>query len=221
MTSVQSARYGSMAKIYNAVTAFISMDGNRRSQLYFLDHILPDQKVLNIGCGPVSFSTSLSNHCYDVTSVDISQEMINIAEADVKKNGNPGNIKFVCMDIMDFNTREYDVVCANFFLNTFKWADCEKVLNHICSLVKPNGKLCIADEVAGTKITTKLSQFFLRPIIIAFHRLLTGQPFHDIYCYTPAIESNGFAVSNSKRDVTDFLESNVYIKRLFQDGSRS
>jgi ubiquinone/menaquinone biosynthesis C-methylase UbiE len=215
MKSVRSAHYGRMAAIYNAVTKFISANGNARSQNYFLKYVRNDQNILNIGCGSVGFSCELSKHCRHVTALDISKEMIAIAEKEVARNGNPANIRFVCEDIMQWKPGiAYDVVFANFFLNTFRWDDCRTVMSHIMGLVKDNGILCIADESKGEHVLTKAELIILRPLIAFFHHLIADHPLHPIYDYSPFITKHGFVLSDVHRDKSDYICSWTYRKTL-------
>lgn len=203
-----------MATIYNALTKCISMNGNARSQNYFLKYIRKDFDILNVGCGSVGFSSALSNNCDHVTSVDISPEMIAIAEQEVTKNGTPENIRFICRDIMKWNPGiKYDIVFANYFLNTFEWEDCEIVMKHLLGMVKDNGILCIADEVKGQHLFTKAAQFVFRPLFAYLHHMLANHPLHPIYDYSPSILNEGFVLLDVQRDKSDYICSWTYVKQ--------
>lgn len=213
MKSVKSAKYGRMASIYNLITEVISMGGNARSQNYFIKFINPEMKILNVGCGSVGFSSELSLQCKHVYSVDISSEMISIAKNIVKNTGDLTNISFICADITQYNPgNSYDIVFANFFLNTFNVNDYPVVLNHIMSLVKKGGLFCIADEITGEKISTRIGQTTVRPLISFFHAVLANHPLHSIYDYSNIILNNGFSLVEKHRDETDFICSWIFKK---------
>jgi len=190
------------------------MNGNHRSQNYFLKYVKTDHNILNVGCGSVEFSSELSKYCNHVTAIDISPEMIAIAEKEVVRSGNPENIRFICQDIMRWNPDDkYDVIFANYFLNTFAWKDCEIVINHILKMVKDNGLLCIADEITGKHFFTKAEQFAFRPLITYLHHVLADHPLHSIYDYTPLILKKGFVEIEAKRDKSDYICSWTYAKK--------
>jgi SAM-dependent methyltransferase len=143
--------------------------------------------------------------------------MIEIARRGVIKKNLDKSIRFICSDIMDFDDNGgFDVVLANFFLNTFQWNDAVRVLRHISGMVRPEGILCIADEVKGLKIATRFSQMTLRPFIIWIHKLWANQPFHPIYDYEPTLSAIGFEKKEQKRDVSDYIISTVYAKSQAQ-----
>lgn len=208
---VTSANYDAIATSYNVITELISQGGNRRAQRYFLDHIDPASRVLTIGCGSVGFNLDLARHCDNVVFVDISTRMLEITRRNIARAAHRGAFEFVCTDVMRFQPPgKYDVVLANFFLNTFRWDDCRAVLGHIVHLVKPDGVLCIADEARGSKWTTRLEQAIFRPLVTGAHRIWVGHPPHPIYDYTPVLAHLGFRIRARSRDRCDYIESTVY-----------
>lgn len=213
MENVKSTNYGNLSYTYNAITKIISSGGNQRSQSYFLKLVNPHQRILNVGCGSVQFSTELSRKCKNVTCLDISDKMLTIAKRYVVRNGNIDNISIICSDIMEYSTKEqFDIVFANFFLNTFYWTDCQKALKKLTSLVKPKGLLCIADETEGKHRATRLAQLIVRPLVVWFHHIIADHPFHPIYDYTPTVISLGFSLIERERDKTDYICSTIYQK---------
>lgn len=208
---VKSAEYGRMAWMYNLVTVVISGGGNRRSQNHFLPLVRQDMSILNVGCGSVGFSAELSLRCRDVSSVDISGEMLEIAAKDSARRGRPECIRFVRADINEFApARRYDIVFANFFLNTFDEGDYPVVLRHVMSLVAPGGLLCIADEHAGRKLATRVELALFRPVLTWMHRLLAKHPMHPIYDYSPLVLAGGFELQDRHVDRSDYICSTVY-----------
>lgn len=203
-----------MAAIYNVITKIISMGGNKRSQMYFLKYVSREMNILNVGCGSVSFGIHLAAKCNNVTAIDISSEMLSIAKKHAIKINIDKNIRFICQDINTYNPGpQYDIVFANFFLNTFRPDDVFDVLKHVLSMVKPNGLLCIADETEAKKISSKLELKLFRPIFAFLHHVLADHPFHPIYNYTPLIEKEGFVKIDENIDKSDYICSFVFKKK--------
>jgi len=193
-----SANYEKISHMYNVLTKIISLGGNQRSQNYFLKFVKSHYRILNVGCGPVQFSAELSRKCNNVISLDISDKMIEIDRRDVVNNGNSNNISFICLDIMNYSPKEqFDIVFANFFLNTFSLADCQKVLRHLASSVKTEGLLCIADEIKGDHCITRIMQLTLRPLFTWLHHIMVDHPLHPIYDYRSYVISLGFSLVES------------------------
>lgn len=214
MSEIQSTNYCRMANIYNPITKLISMNGNQRSQQYFLKYVKENVSALNIGCGSVSFGIDLGSKCKNVTAIDISPKMVAIAKKNAIEKNLQKNINFICSDILQYEPEtKYDIVFANFFLNTFKQKDVSKVLKHILSMVKPGGLFCIADEVNANKVISRIELLLFRPMLTLFHSILANHPFHPIYDHKPIILENGFDLIDEKRDKTDYICSYVYKKK--------
>jgi ubiquinone/menaquinone biosynthesis C-methylase UbiE len=211
---VVSTNYGLMAGMYNCVTRLISRGANLRSQQCFLTYIQPNCRILSIGCGAVDFNVALSHFSPHVVALDISQQMIDCSKRMVDANGTYP-MEWVCTDIMDYvPERPFDVVLANYFFNTFRWGDCCKVLEHVTTMVAPNGVLCIADEADATTFFGTVLQRVCRPPLIGLHHLLAQHPFHSVYDYGPTLKSQGFLPVLTKQDVSDVVQSTIYKRSL-------
>lgn len=208
--SKKMSDYNKMAPYYNNFTNAISEGGNIRSQRYFLRFLEKDFSILNVGCGSVQFNVDLSQQCKNVTAVDISPKMIEYA----KRNLDSQSVsypKFVCSDIFLYQPGiQFDVVFANFVLNTFRWDMCCHAIEHICTLVKPGGLLCIADECVAKKKRARISQCIFRPIISFIHHMWAAHPMHAIYDYDNEVTKLGYMIVSKKVDPCNFIVSTVY-----------
>lgn len=209
----KNTNYNKMAPFYNKITNIISEGGNIRSQRYFLQFIKEQYRVLNVGCGSVQFNIDIAQSSNKVTAVDIAPKMIDIAKCCISANHLNERVNFVCSDIMDYKSEEkYDAVFANFMLNTFEWNYSKKVLNYLCSFVKKDGILCIADEHIADKKLQRLSQKIFRPSVSWIHHIWAGHPLHEIYDYCPVLEEIGFKRIHFKVDKSGIICSSVYKK---------
>ena len=97
-------------------------------------------------------------------------------------------------------TGYYDVVAANYFLNVFPEDNMKKLIKHLATLVKPGGKLVIADFAnADGEGIQKLIQNINYWVAIIFYWLLRLEPIHPIYDYTVYLKENGMIIDNIKR----------------------
>src|SRR5687767_14617563 len=118
--TVVSANYDAMARNYDAITRIISIGGNTRAQRHLLKHVRPSDRVLHAGCGSVRFNEDLGRECARVVAVDVSRRMVERARRQLVQAGLDGRVELVCEDVMRYDGGEpFDVVFANFFLNTF------------------------------------------------------------------------------------------------------
>ena len=98
-------------------------------------------KVLDVGCGTGNFSIKLAKMGCEVVGIDVSEEMLKVAEAKVREEGL--NIKFYKMDAhqMEFEDNTFDGVLSVTAFEFLK--EPEKAIEEIFRVLKPNGQLLI------------------------------------------------------------------------------
>jgi ubiquinone/menaquinone biosynthesis C-methylase UbiE len=210
--AVTSANYDSMARYYDAITRIISIGGNTRAQRHLLKHVRPSDRVLHAGCGSVRFNEDLARACARVVGVDVSHRMVERARRRLVRAGLDGRTELVCEDVMRYERGEpFDVVFANFFLNTFSWEDCRRVLDHLARQVRPGGLLCIADEALplGSRVVTG-PQRVLRWLVTWSHHVWVDHPMHAVYDYDPGLAALGFEVVDRHRDRCGYITATAY-----------
>lgn len=101
-------------------------------------HIRSGEKVLDIGCGPGNSSKILSDTGAEVTGIDFSQKMIDVALAKYP------NISFHQADAENLPeaNNSFDVIIANYVVHHF--ADPKKVFSEIARVLKPGGRFAFA-----------------------------------------------------------------------------
>ena len=98
-------------------------------------------KILDVGCGTGNFSMKLAEMGCEVVGVDVSEEMLKLAEE--KSKDNNMDIEFHKMDVygLDFEDEEFDVV---FSMAAFEFIkEPKKAYNEMHRVLKKNGNLLI------------------------------------------------------------------------------
>ena len=113
-------------KIFNAIAREYGWFFNKQVRLYnellekfgFFEKIDKDKKILDAGCGTGALAFVLANHGYDITALDASINMIEVA----KKKVNDSKINFVVGDIFDmpFDDQSFDVILTSYVVHGFK-----------------------------------------------------------------------------------------------------
>ena len=99
--------------------------------------------VLEIGCGAGKITNYLTEHGYDVTGIDFSENILKLARKKFP------NSKFVCADICEYETdRKYDGVFTKDMLFHLPDADIRKVLHKVKNWLKIGGKFCIIMDIS-------------------------------------------------------------------------
>ncbi|MFX1382071.1 MAG: class I SAM-dependent methyltransferase [Promethearchaeota archaeon] len=105
-------------------------------------------KVLEIGTGPAWISIILikKNPTIHLTGLEISKDMIRIAEQNIKDERVENNITFVlgnAKDMSIFESKSFDAVISHDSLH--HWVEPLKIFNEIARVLKNDGVLCIGD----------------------------------------------------------------------------
>jgi 2-polyprenyl-3-methyl-5-hydroxy-6-metoxy-1,4-benzoquinol methylase len=108
-----------------------------------LDAFRPTGSVLELACGPGTWTTQLRRHAADVTAVDASPEMIGIASARVGEE----RVRFVLADLFRWQPdRRYDVVFFGFWLSHVPPERFVSFWSLVADCLKPDGRVFFVDD---------------------------------------------------------------------------
>ncbi|QGY41546.1 methyltransferase domain-containing protein [Pseudodesulfovibrio cashew] len=115
-------------------------------------HMDPALRLLDVGCGPGSLSIRLSQYCHEVWGVDLTPEMVEIAER--KSETEPGNAFFLEADACDlpFESHSFDTVMSVNALQTMDQP--EMALMEMNRVLKPGGELLLITYCYGDSSVT-------------------------------------------------------------------
>jgi len=157
-------------------------------------YLSPEHVVLDIGCGTGTQCGDLASHARQVTGIDISDKLLEIAEqrtADRKLT----NVNFLKSSIFDkrFQPGRYDVVMAFFVLHFFE--DLEEVLQRVHELLRPGGLFISETACLGekSKIAGQLIRLVGQLGFIPRINILTTQQLEQ------ALEQAGFRIVDKNR----------------------
>ncbi len=135
-----------MSDIYTAMAPFydeINGDIDYGAWADFLDGLMkrnarPVREVLDLGCGTGSMTIELAKRGYDMTGVDLSPEMLDMAR---KRAGDP-NILWLCQDMRElelFGTVQAAVCCLDCINHLTDAADVRRTLSLVHNYLEPDG----------------------------------------------------------------------------------
>ena len=110
--SEKTLNYQHLAEIYDAIMG--DSEGVKRYSA-MLQNVLTGRKILDLACGTGDLTILLSQLGYDMTGLDLSEPMLEIAKAKDKD----GSISFICENMLTFELNDVfdSIVCANDSVN--------------------------------------------------------------------------------------------------------
>ena len=104
------------------------------------DSILPGSKVLELGCGTGYFTREIINTGAEITAIDISPDLINVAKDDIKA----ANVKFMVDNAysMSFKEEEFDYVIGSSILHHLQ---IDSAVTEIHRVLKHGGKTAFTE----------------------------------------------------------------------------
>jgi demethylphylloquinol methyltransferase len=156
-------------------------------------------EVLYAGVGPGEEAILAGKLGANVTCLDIAPKMLHQAATRFQAAGL--QVCTICGDVMEHRlTQHYDIVVANFFLNVFTEEAMQSTLTHLATLVKPGGKLLIADFAAPNGGSFgRLLQATYWGVTNLFYYLLRLCAWHPIYDYPHYFEAAGLDCQSVRR----------------------
>ena len=191
--------YERVSSKYDRTIAVFTGGQNLATRLAQLDEMQPGDRVLYVGVGSGEDAIEAARKGVKVTCLDLSAGMVEKGRERFAKAGLTG--EFVCADIMKYSPQEpFDAVTANFFLNIFTRPVMEQVLARTVGLIRPGGKLLIAD------FARPRGSLLLRILHRAFHDTsniiywsMGLCPLHPIYIYSDYFPRLGLTLKNARQ----------------------
>ncbi len=208
--------YWLMGPIYDVMSYAFAGRSLLKCKCFMLtsDHLQPGDKVLFAGVGHGKEAIIAAERGADVTVVDLSEAMLTKFREGVAKSGKELNIRIVHTDILKFEEYDsYDMVVANFFLNSFDEALMSKIFRHLIKQGKDGANIVVGDFAfpEGNVFARLAKKFYWYAAIILFW-LTTGASVHPVYDHVTQMKKMGLRFVDKKHST--FLGMNAYTSYL-------
>ncbi|MDA0657900.1 MAG: class I SAM-dependent methyltransferase [Planctomycetota bacterium] len=194
-TSPTKCRFDKVAWFYELVSGIYSTGQISASKAWQVSQMQPEQRVLYVGVGAGEDAVLAADREVELTCVDMSQRMLHRTARKIARANHTATL--LCDDIRNHRLfGHYDVVTANYFLNCFNPEDMRTMLLHLLQLLKPTGRLMIADvaPAQGNWIFRIMHELHHAVAIRSFHALGLV-PLHPIYDYEPLLRNVGLQIA--------------------------
>lgn len=139
-----------------------------------LSLIREGDRVLDVGCGPGTFSIECARRGATVEAVDINPQMLYAADLSAGKAGVKGKINFQEMAAteLDFEPGSFDTIAFSLSMSELREVEQMVAMNTAYDLLKPGGKLIVADEVVPKSPGDKLRYHVRRTALYLITRVI-------------------------------------------------
>ncbi len=140
-----------------------------------LSFIQAGDQVLDVGCGPGTFAVECAKKGAIVEAVDVNPQMLYTAELAAKKAGVHDKIHFQQRGAteLEYAHGTFDVVVFSLSLSELRDVEQWVAMNATFDLLKPGGKLIVADEVVPEGIIPRAWYYLRRLLLLIVTYLVT------------------------------------------------
>ena len=136
LKNMSKNEYKSFSYYYDEIMELIEYDG-------WVDltkkYLTPNSKILDLACGSGTFAISLANSGYNVTGLDLSREIIDVAKEKTKMNH--VDIEFDVKDMtnFDYNTKFDVITCFFDSVNFLNATEVKQMMECVYNNLEDNG----------------------------------------------------------------------------------
>jgi ubiquinone/menaquinone biosynthesis C-methylase UbiE len=156
--------------------------------------------VLDVGCGTGNMTVRLARRGLRVVGVDLSPEMLAVA----RKKLPTGSVRWLqtgAAELTDhFPERSFDTIVSILLFSEQSDAEQRLVLRQCHSLLRPDGRLIVADEVRAPTWWRRMLYFLLRVPLLLITYLLTQTSTHPVSGLEAKLNDAGFRIVLHERN---------------------
>ncbi|MFN2197087.1 MAG: corrinoid protein-associated methyltransferase CpaM [Anaerolineales bacterium] len=160
------------------------------------DYISPGMHVLEIGCGTGTLTVMSAQAGAQVTGIDASPRMLAEAKQKVAAAGLEANVTLKYLDAAQigdqFSPASFDLIVSTLVFSELPQEEQHFVLAACQHLLKPTGRLLIADEVVPTHFIKRLLYTLVRLPLVLFTWLLTRTSTTSLRNFETVLAQSGF-----------------------------
>ena len=156
------------ASFYDFVTGFLTFGQAKRLRTMTIDNtgLKPGESVLDVGCGTGGVTLPAKERVGAtgiVAGIDPAPEMISVAQQKARRKGLEIDFRVGVIEALPFQDATFDAVTASLMMHHLPEPLQTKGLAEIYRVLKPGGRLLIADMVGAKSPTSQrvLSSFTL------------------------------------------------------------
>ena len=168
--------------------------------------------VLDIGCGTGDLAVRAAHAGAFVTGVDISQGMLAVARARVKKNGLENRVVFHHAGVVEidslFDEKSFDLVTATLVMSELSAEERQWALRELFGILKYDGNFLVVSEVRPQHFLKRAIYYALRFPLALITYLISQTGTRPVRNIVDEIRQAGFEITEERYS---FLESFITV----------
>ena len=151
----------------------------------------PGHAVLEIGCGAGSLAALMTGRGARVTGIDVSSPMLAVAQ---RTAPDAELFHMTATEIEKLGVSRFDRIVSTLAFSELSEDELDYVLRAALVLLKPGGKLVVADEVRPGGIGQRIASAFIRWPMAAITFLLTQTTTHALKRFESRLGQAGYRI---------------------------
>lgn len=169
------------------------------------------KQILDVAAGTGELAIALwKKFGVKITAVDLSQEMLNLADKKIKELGADITIQKANAENLPFESNKFDAVSVGFGVRNFE--NLEKGLSELRRVVKENGNVYILEFSKMEGVLSPLYNFYFNKVLPFLAKMISGEK--EAYTYLPDSVKNFPCGERMKNILLDLGFSKVEYKKL-------
>ena len=162
--------------------------------------------VLDLGCGTGNLALRLAHLGLYVTGVDLSPEMLDVARHRIPPGAGVRLVQTSAVELIDhFPAESFNTIVSILMFSELSEAEQHLALRECCSLLRPGGRLIVADEVRAPTLIRRTLHNLVRLPLSAITYVLTQASTSPVGNLESKLVQAGFTViSRESNRLGDF-----------------
>jgi len=186
---------------YDAGMRWLTLGAVERCYRDLLAAIRPGDEVLDVGCGSGALALGAARRGARVRALDLEPEMLAVARQRAAAAGLDDRVEFLERGVAELDAEasaSRDVVTCGLCLSELGGDERDWTLRHAARILRPGGRLLVADEVAPSSPPLRLLVAGLRLPLAAVTWVVTGRGSRPVPDLEGLVTGHGFTIQRRR-----------------------